>query len=81
MTHREFCAAFERCFDRVYAYAERRVEDRSTCERIVEHVLTARIDLLVDPRDDERELHRLKEATDRWIALQPSPRRGLRRGA
>lgn len=76
VTRREFCVAFERCFDRVYAYVERRVEDRSTCERIVEQVLTARIDLLVDPRDDERDLRRLKDTTDRWIALlavRPGP--------
>ena len=70
LSRETFSVAFERCFDRVYAYVSRRVADTATCERIVGAVLAANLDLLVGPRDDRHELRRLKASSDRRIGLE-----------
>ena len=73
VTHEEFSAGFDRCFDRVYAYVYRRVSDRESCERIVGEVLAVNLDLLVERGDEKHELSRLKAASDRLIGLESAP--------
>ncbi len=69
MTGEAFRARFDRCFDRVYAYVNRRVYDRQSCERIVSEVLAENLDVLLDAGDARRGLCLLKASSDRLIAL------------
>jgi len=62
-----FCADFERCFHRVYAYVSKRVSDRELCERIVRKVLTGNVDLLAKRGSERHELSQLKAASDELI--------------
>jgi hypothetical protein len=70
LSSQAFCAAFDRCFGRVYGYVSRRVGDRETCERIVRAVMTASLDALVEGADDPRELLRIKRLSDALIASE-----------
>lgn len=63
-TWEEFCAGYDRCFDRVYAYTSRRVKDTRSCERIVSEVLEANVELLVDRGDPRKVFLELKAALD-----------------
>jgi hypothetical protein len=70
MTREEFSIVFDRCFDRVYSYAARRIEDRAICERVAEDVLTSNLHLLVDRVDDGRIARALKVSSDMRIDEQ-----------
>lgn len=70
MTRKEFSAAFDRWFARVYAYVSRRVRDATTCERIVSEVLAANLDLLRAGGDERKDIATLKESSDRLLALE-----------
>lgn len=64
MTRAQFSLAFDRCFDRVYAYVNRRVEDRATCERVVGEVLAVNLHLLVDGGNENQIARALKATAD-----------------
>lgn len=63
----EFTRTFDRCFDRVYVYVERRIRDRDLCERVVREVLEANLQVLVDGADDRGSLCALKLSSDERI--------------
>jgi hypothetical protein len=69
---------FERCSGRAAFYVARRVDDRSTFERILARTLESNLDLLVGEHDELEELRRLRATADRLIATShiedPGPR-------
>jgi hypothetical protein len=72
MTREQFSLAFDRCFDRVYAYVNRRVEDRATCERVVGEVLAVNLHLLVDGGDEKQIARALKATSDERLEEERS---------
>ncbi len=64
MTREDFSVVFDHCFDRVFAYVARRVEDRAACERIVREVLSTHLHFLVDGGDEKRMARALKASSD-----------------
>jgi hypothetical protein len=79
MTREQFSLAFDRCFDRVYAYVNRRVEDRATCERVVGEVLAVNLHLLVDGGDEKQIARALKATSDERIEEGRSSGSSVRR--
>lgn len=78
MTREAFSPIFDHCFDRVYAYVTRRVEDRATCERVVAEVLAINLHLLVDGGDEKRIARALKASSDEQIEVEKSSRLSTR---
>lgn len=74
MTREEFSGVFDRCFDRVYAYVARRVEDRATCERVVGEVLSTHLHFLVDGGDERGIARALKASSDLRIEEERASR-------
>lgn len=70
----EFCAGFDRCFGRVYAYVSRSTTDRESRERIVSAVLEANLDLLIERGDELHEIGRLKADSDRLVGAERAKR-------
>lgn len=74
MTREDFSVTFDRCFDRVYAYVAKRIEDRATCERVVGEVLVTHLHFLVDGGDERRIARALKASSNARIEEERASR-------
>ena len=63
----DFLDMFNRHFDRVYSYVNRRVQHEPVCERVVREVLVTHLHLLVYGEDEKQVAYELKVASDRLI--------------
>lgn len=63
----DFLDMFNRHFDRVYSYVNRRVQHEPVCERVVREVLVTHLHLLVYDGNEGQVARELKAASDRLI--------------